>query len=760
MPKRKVIDGATAKRGLTGSQTTGRRLSQQFGLRGGLNNNSDISAQSPSEWLNCTNARMPILGSSATGAVIGTNLPGSMFTAPTYTVIGASFPNYQMQLSSTSIMALQNTVFPADSTSFSGSGTGSILSSATSTLFGSAESGASFVLANSQNLTLTSTLANAKNLTSVIASQPILAFDAEFSAGTYASGYIRIGSSSSNYYQWAITQNFVATPRFQPIKFNWNTPTSTTGTPNIASIAYVSISFTTGGSDTMSISINNVRLANFSSTSQTNYAIGYLGSNISQAFPYVVSTDSNSTLLMMNINSTLYCNYVTSIGLATSSDYSYSSVPVLSGFTPGGKFQFSQYPKSGSLSKNILYFVNGVDGAFSLDMTGTAVFSQISTAKYTCLCTYSNYMWYAGDPNNPNTIYPSIIANPGAIDTSNAITLDSGNGQSYITGLLSMDTYLIIFRNNDIWIMTGNTTGLITSGGNIAVQKSMSTVGSLNQGCLARIGPLSYFYNGRGVYGFNGSQESLISEKISFTINGVAVSPQSVSLVYNTNEEALYVMCGPSDPNVVNPIPSTSYVNSGSYIYNPNQKNWTFIGGTNDPLSVYIGGFTYNSPINSQNYFYSYGLYFLSQFSATPTLPVNFNQNFLVQSCWNNLASPFIEKDPDQVRLFITASQPQSFGIMNFYTDFVDTPVYSTIFPIPQVGTAPFVDLTIGPGCQGHAFSVEIFVPNEDVGYLIDANGNYLTDNSNNFLAYSSNGAYNQIVYSGYAPTWTEAEVI
>jgi hypothetical protein len=113
MPRRKVVSGVGAlKRGLTGAQTTERRLSQQFGLRGGLNNNSDISAQSPSEWLNCTNAKMPIVGSNTLGAIVGTPLPKSMFSSGSYTLSGGTI-NYLMQPTFFSVAALQNTGFPA-----------------------------------------------------------------------------------------------------------------------------------------------------------------------------------------------------------------------------------------------------------------------------------------------------------------------------------------------------------------------------------------------------------------------------------------------------------------------------------------------------------------------------------------------------------------------------------------------------------------------------------------------------------------------
>jgi hypothetical protein len=124
----------------------------------------------------------------------------------------------------------------------------------------------------------------------------------------------------------------------------------------------------------------------------------------------------------------------------------------------------------------------------------------------------------------------------------------------------------------------------------------------------------------------------------------------------------------------------------------------------------------------------------LSQVPGNATLPTVFNQNFLVQSCWNNLGSPFMITDPDKVRLFITCGQPGITGTLNFYTDFVDTVAYTRNFAVPQSGTVPFVDLTIGPGCQGHAFSVEVNIPNRNV--------------------------YNPIVYSGYAISYTPAEVI
>jgi hypothetical protein len=734
MGSRKVIDGITSNaRGLSGSQTTGRRMSQQFGLRGGLNNNSDITLQAPSEWLNCTNARIPALNTTAFGGIVNTlppvnvgGTPGSYADAFTY----AGFPQTVF------VANLNNTILPAETYVESGTGTTTLVN--TNGVL--SQSYVQFSMTTGQTCTHTATLPQV-NLGLINITTPILSLAMENLTG-YASGYIRIGTDASNYRQWNFTQTDTS-GSFVPIKFLFNSPSSTTGSWNPFVIEYAQVSIT--ANSTVTTKFVHLTIANFTSVTTATKTFPWPSANINSAYPYVYLTQApdqfnqSDDSLIANVNNALY-NTLSNDPIG-SADNSLSFMPMFDGFYSGSdqsNFNFCQFPNTGATQKNTLYFANGQDGVFSVDFNATVpTMAKVTSTKYKYIVSYQNYMWYAGDPANPNTLVPSIIATPGTLDTSNALVIDPGNGQNAITGMVSMDTYLIIFRTNDIWILTGNTTGLITAGGNIALQKTMATVGAYNQNCIARIGSNAYFFNGRALYSFNGNQETLISEKINLSINGTVVSPFSVSLAYNSAEEALYIMCGPGSPSRTTPVQTADYDNCGAFIFNPTENNWSFIGGTADALSVYLGGFTYVSPADGIPRWYTYGLYFLTQAQTNGLFPTSYNQNFLVQSSWNNLGMPFIQKDPAQIRLFITSNLSSAIGTLKFYTDFVGgTVAYTTTFTIPQVGSTPYVELNIGPGCQGHAFSVEI-------------------DSAN-----TQSNFYNSIVYSGYAISYTEAEVI
>jgi len=746
----KKIKGASFGNSLPGAQTIGRTMAQQFNLRGGLANNTNISAQNPDEWLKATNAKMLASNGPVTshvGGIVNSNDNQQTFFSGSNN--GYSGLAYQCVPSEFCVASLEIGVsFPVESVVYSGTGSGSTVNS-----FSVGDKCIQLALTASQTATATVTVP-AKTLTTTIvpASNSVLALDTNWTnPSNFASGFIRVGSDSSNYYQWTIPSPGAVTTEI--LKLNWASPTSTTGTPILGNITYVVINFVASGGGSLTVQCSNLRISAFSSTSQANFNYLQYAANISKCFPYVSNSASMFRQLVAQCRNVLYIQQA--IGdLGGSLDSNEYLFPLKTGFTPNttnlyqNGFNFTSFPKTGTNNENIMYYANGNDGVFSYDASAAAGtrHAQISTTAYSTLVSHKNYMWYAGDPNNPNTITPSIISTPGTLDAANAITLDNSSGQAKITALVSMDNYLIIFRNIDIWILLGSTTGV---DGDISIQKSQSTVGALLQISVCRAGQYCYFFNGNDLYIFDGSQSTIISEKINLSkvIASNPVITCGVSLVYNPTEQSVWIFMIPQDPNAwdglfsfTNPLSSTLYSSCGVLIYNTILKNFFMIGGVADITSMNIGGFSFTSFINGNSYFYTYGQNIASRnvsFNTQVNL-TTWNQAFDVQASWNNLGSPFVQKDPDQIRLFITAANASITGTLNFYTDFnSNTVAYTTTFILPQASVSSgFVDLTIGPGCQGHAFSVEVQVPN------------------------SNSTPSGNIVYSGYGITWTLAEVI
>ena len=768
MAKRVKGTGGGFGNSLPGAQTIGRTMAQQFNLRGGLANATDISAQNPNEWLFSQNAK-----------ILTTNVPSdqSLNAASNFSVGGITNQNNNQQTffngsnntyfsnslvyscppSEFCVASLEIGVsFPSETVSYSGTGTGSTVNS-----FSVGDKCIQLALTASQTITAAVTVPD-RNLSSSIvpASNNVLAIDFNWTnPSNFSSGFIRVGSSPSNYYQWTLSSPGSVTN--QIFKLNWASPSSTTGSPDLANVTYVAIGITSSSGGSLTVKCSNLRVSAFSSTSLANNGYKQYAANVSRCFPYVSDSAAGLRQLVVQCRNVLYIqNSLNSIGGTLDSDQ--LLFPLKTGFNANNasnqyyqkSFIFSTFPIPGTQNQNVLYYVNGVDGLFSYNANASAGsrHSLISNTAFTTLASHKNYMWYAGDPNNPNTLTPSIISTPASLDTANAITLDNSSGQSYITGLVSMDNYLIIFRNNDIWILLGSTTG---AGGDIVVQKSKSTVGALLQIGVCRAGQYAYFFNGNDLFIFDGDQSVIISEKINLTdINGGnSVVTCGVSLAYNPQEQSVYIFMIPSDPNAwigffgfTNPISSSLYSSCATLIYNTVLKTFALSGANNDVTSVCIGGFSFTSFINGNSYFYTYGLNISStniQFNSVVTL-TSWDQQFAVQSCWNNLGSPFVLKDPDQIRLFITGYADGGItGTLNFYTDFNTNranPNYTTKFDLPIAGASSgFVDLTIGPGCQGHAFSIEVIVPNNNNG---------------------GSGPTGTIVYSGYGITWTIAEVI
>lgn len=733
---------------LPGAQTIGRKLAQQFNLRGGLANAVDISAQNPNEWLNCTNAQLPSISPNAFGGIRNFSYVnmGSNFLKNSQTTYGDSAFSFTTQPFDTCVATLEIGVsFPSESVIYTGTGTGSTITS-----ISAGDKCEQLALTASQTITGTYTVP-AKNLTGSYVYSPntVIGFDTNWTGnGNFSSGFIRIGSDSSNYYQWSITSPGADGNKI--LKFDWTTPTSTVGTPNLNSMSYVVINFIANAGGALTVKVSNLRIGAFSSTSLSNNNYTQYASNISNAFPYVSNSNTSVRQVVMQCCNNLYIQQQSNT--LGSNDSNQSFIPLKSGFTNlistanvfQQQFYFTTFPKSGTASENLLYWVNGNDGIFSYDANASAGsrFTQISATAMKYITSHKNYMWYAGDPANPNTITPSIIATPGTLDTANAITLNNQDGQNIITGMISMDDYLIIFRTKDVWIMLGTTTG---TGGDIVIRKSNSTVGAIHQKAITRNGAVCYFCNNSGFYYFDGNNSTLISEKINFSVNpsGGAINSAGVGLFFNPNDQCIYITALTSDPNQIgntlNPIASGNYSQQGMFVFNSILKCFYYLGGTASSNSVFCGAFNFCSPVDNKNYFYIYGLNFFTPAQAG-NLILPYDQSFLVQSSWNNLGSPFVQKDPDKIRLFITTDQasPAVTGTLNFRTDYTSAIAYTTTFTVPVSGTGSgFVDLTIGPGAQGHAFSVEVDVPNS------------------NGTAPSGN-----LVYSGYGISWTEAEVI
>lgn len=721
--------GVRSGQGLIGGQTTQRKLTQQFDLRGGLTNNTDINNSDPKNWISCTNAKIPVLGSSFLGGITNTPTPKNMFSANTYT---ASTFAFNTQPADFCVATLQCGQWPTDTVAYSGGGSGSTVNAIS---IGNKCEQIVIPASQTEVATFATVAKNLTGLTSVSAVR-VLAMDVNVTNHSFfSSGFIKVGTDASNYYQFTLTAPTVDGNTI--LKVDWNTPTSTTGAPTLTNITYVVISLTATAGGQLTIKCSNLRIGYFGAVSQASATYQATASNILNAYPYVSDSNSSYRQLIVNCRANLYIQATNNTLGQT--DTSLSLIPLMSGFTPNNlaasqnfsqRYYFSTFPKSGAAGKNLLYWVNGYDGVFSYDGNGSAgsKFVRIDSTAYKYIVSHKNYMWYAGDPANPNTITPSLLATPGTLDTANAITLDNQNGQNIITGMVSMDDYLIIFRTKDIWIMMGTTVG---ASGDILVRKTNSSVGAIQQLAICRISSLVYFYNGTGVYTFNGDTSTLISEKINLSINGQGVVPSSVSLFYNSNEQSLYVTSIDADPGFVDPI-ENGFRFCGTFIYNPAFINWTLIGGIDDKVSVGIGGFSFTSPYDNLTYFYTYGLYILAVGANSIT---TWNQQFAVESDWNTMGSPFIEKDPAFVRLYLTTAQQPQTATINFRTDFSSTIAFTTTFTTAVTQSA-FVDIPIGPGCQGHAFSVEVVVPN------------------------SNSSVSGVIDYSGYAIAYTEAEVI
>ena len=168
----------------------------------------------------------------------------------------------------------------------------------------------------------------------------------------------------------------------------------------------------------------------------------------------------------------------------------------------------AEKPCSFAVWQEICYIWNGYDSPMQYD--GTAVSSVSGTppqGKY--LVFRKERLYVAGDPNNPNRLYFCNTGDPTTWDTgTNYIDIRSDDGD-WITGILPLGDTLVIYKNNSVWALAGT-----------SLSDFFLSMISPDVGCMAPETLVSYqtyhiFYHRRGVFSFNGTERSLLSDKIT-----------------------------------------------------------------------------------------------------------------------------------------------------------------------------------------------------------------------------------------------------
>src|SRR6185369_14124932 len=253
----------------------GRQFVIQRSLMGGLATNTDIiNSRDEAMWADCQN----MIISNPTGYLDGSSTSRTVTTPPpTQIITGTTYSptvfTYSAPVSQTTIATFENTDWPNETWSFSGTGTASL-----TTAISEGDQALSLACTASQTAVGTCTLPAAAAFST--ASGSVLAVDTNWNnISHFSSGYIRIGTDSSNYRQYNITAP-VATGN-TILKFDAHAPSSTVGSPTTTNYVSISLTATAGGSIT--VIFDNLRTASFSSSSMSDGNIVTNGANVYNA---------------------------------------------------------------------------------------------------------------------------------------------------------------------------------------------------------------------------------------------------------------------------------------------------------------------------------------------------------------------------------------------------------------------------------------------------------------------------------------------
>ena len=110
---------------------------------------------------------------------------------------------------------------------------------------------------------------------------------------------------------------------------------------------------------------------------------------------------------------------------------------------------------------------------------------------------YSNYLWFSGDPGNPNRLYYSAAGDPTTWVSTSYIDVPAVFDGDQITGLAILYGDLIIFKRYSIYILRG------TDPNSFTLIKNNSSIGCVSPYSVVAVNNFIYFVSDKGLYVVN-----------------------------------------------------------------------------------------------------------------------------------------------------------------------------------------------------------------------------------------------------------------
>lgn len=191
-----------------------------------------------------------------------------------------------------------------------------------------------------------------------------------------------------------------------------------------------------------------------------------------------------------------------------------------------------------------VYGGNGTDPLISYNGTS---YSIVNSAIHPQFLKVRKNRLYCANANS-STLYFSDAGNPASFPVNNFIQINTNDGQN-ITGLFAILDNLIIFKDDSVWILTGEPLGAgnTTTIGNLQLRAANSSVGCSAFRTIQQVDQTLFFMHYSGIYALQNYSVTLVSPKLQKTFSN-GMNPGFLSLcwaVYN-DQEKKYIMGYPS----------------------------------------------------------------------------------------------------------------------------------------------------------------------------------------------------------------------
>lgn len=196
--------------------------------------------------------------------------------------------------------------------------------------------------------------------------------------------------------------------------------------------------------------------------------------------------------------------------------------------------------------QDLCYFTNGTvfktyDGSSTANVSGTP-----PIGKYIAL--HKERIYVAGVAATPNRLFYCETGDPTTWNTgSNIIDINSDDGDE-ITGILPLSDFLIIYKRNGIWVLSGN------SNLNFAVNKRVSRIGCFAPRSLVAFNNRHYFLDRTGVHVFDSASAIEISGKVQPEIDSIptdALKENSAATIYKKRYWLSYIPAGETEHRAI-----------------------------------------------------------------------------------------------------------------------------------------------------------------------------------------------------------------